>query len=807
MIVTTKLKMDLDRKGLACRVDGVQGDANTRVVELALFVGGAPWQIPEGVTAQIRFRKSDHTGGVYDTLPDGNQAWKMEGNVVSVTLAPQMLTAKGEVKMQVELVQQEKSLATFLIFLDVEENPAVGVLRSVDYVNMRTWLTDQLAENLQVAMDSGVFTPQLQIARVKTLAPGSDATAKIQQNAQIAELSLGLPAGATPQKGVDYWTDAECATMQEDVKDALYSELAQLVQSVPEFANDLDECTDIRKLYVLPDGMLYAYQKTEGALYTNLAKPSSEDWTEGSRLNSSGAVVSYPGALVTNWIDVKAGDVLRVKGLNILDPTAGYMCVMKTDGAKDNPKLASFSSHFSTDADGVISFTVYSISESVQALVQKIRLSGILTAEAASEVVVTLNEQIIFGQGSFWKSTGHAYQPADYEDRILDLEEKAAGIAPLDVRVTALEEDSVTGLLPDYWKEYLPERICAVNSWQESGGKDCFSFPVLTDLHATCNLGMRSGLLARAMMDGCQMKYALCLGDVVTRGAAPSAETMKAQFAAAETILAPIRDKLLQTQGNHEGSWGAEDLDGDGDVEGTEYYCHNFTPELLHNLIYRKVGLVGDVHFDASGSGYYVDDVSNKVRYILLNSHNNAYAENADGTAMYNNMRLFRFGQSQFDLLAQAMGSVPGEDWAVVTASHVPVNEDYASVFGGSQGEHALLRKVLRAYKQKQRFAGSFSGTYGQDGVEVSVDFRYAKGQYIAHFAGHSHGDSAGVYDGITVITTRCDAQEENDAVQNAERIPGTVTEQSFDIFTVDRKKRTIYATKIGAGDDRAILY
>lgn len=807
MIITTKLKMDLDRKGLACRVDGVQGDVNTRVVELALFAGGAPWQIPEGVSAQVRFRKSDRTGGVYDTLPDGTQAWQTDGNVLSVTLAPQMLTAKGEVKMQVELVQAEKSLATFLIFLDVEENPATGVLRSTQYVNMRAWLTDQLNQSLQAAMESGAFTPQLQIDQVTTLDPGSAAMATIVQDEGIAAMSLGIPAGATPEKGVDYWTEAEQATMRADVKDELYPELAQLVQSVPEFANDLEECTDTSKLYVLPDGMLYAYQKVDGALYTNLADPSGEDWAEDSRLNSSGSVVSYTGGLVTNWIDVQAGDVLRVKGLNILDSTAGYMCVLKSDGATDHPKLASFSDHFTTDEDGVIAFTVYTISESVQDLVQQIRLSGMLTAESASDVVITLNAQIVEGQGYCWKSTGHAYQPADYEDRILALEDQTSQLMSLKDRVTALEEDNVSAQLPEYWQEHLSEKITMVNGWQEAGGKDCFSFPVLTDLHATCNLGMRSGLVARAMMDGCQMKYALCLGDVVTRGAATSADEMKGQFAVAETILSPIRDRLLQTQGNHDGSWGAEDLDADGDVEGEEYYCYNFTPELLHSLIYRKVGLVGDVHFDTSGSGYYIDDVSNKVRYILLNSHNNAYAENTDGTAMYNNMRLFRFGQTQFDLLIQALTSVPGEDWAVITASHGPINDDYATIFGGSQGEHVLLRKTLQAYKNKQEFSGSFSGTYDQDAVSVSADFSQANGQHIAHFAGHSHEDSAGVYDDITVITTRCDAQEENEDTLYAERVAGTVTEQSFDIFTVNRKNCTIYATKIGAGTDREIPF
>ena len=35
----------------------------------------------------------------------------------------------------------------------------------------------------------------------------------------------------------------------------------------------------------------------------------------------------------------------------------------------------------------------------------------------------------------------------------------------------------------------------------------------------------------------------------------------------------------------------------------------------------------------------------------------------------------------------------------------------------------------------------------------------------------------------------------------------GDITEQSFDVFTVNRAERKIYATKIGAGTDREISY
>lgn len=52
--------------------------------------------------------------------------------------------------------------------------------------------------------------------------------------------------------------------------------------------------------------------------YTNLADPSSSDWQEGYRLSSSGALSAADyGNAVANFIPCKAGDVVRVKGINI----------------------------------------------------------------------------------------------------------------------------------------------------------------------------------------------------------------------------------------------------------------------------------------------------------------------------------------------------------------------------------------------------------------------------------------------------------------------------------------------------------
>ena len=96
---------------------------------------------------------------------------------------------------------------------------------------------------------------------------------------------------------------------------------------------------------------------------------------------------------------------------------------------------------------------------------------------------------------------------------------------------------------------------------------------------------------------------------------------------------------------------------------------------------------------------------------------------------------------------------------------------------------------------------------HGYDYVNINADFSNAKGKLVGYFAGHTHADASTTTGNIPCITTRSDAKEENNQDLKDERIAGTITEQSFDVFTVNKAEGKIYATKIGAGSNRVIGY
>lgn len=534
--------------------------------------------------------------------------------------------------------------------------------------------------------------------------------------------------------------------------------------------------------------------------------------------------------------------------------------------------------------------------------------------------------------------------------------------------------------IPDYWNEHLASKIDTIKALQDEGGKDAFSFVVMTDMHYESNLGKNAPLLAKRIMDECGIKYCLCLGDLQTRhGANHNRDYILNEWNDIEKMLSPIRDRLLIAQGNHDGSFGiidsnadgvADDINADGIVDNYDKCVYNLTPKELYNKMFRKVSLVGDVHFDESGSAYYVDDTANKVRFIVLNTHNNSYEENADGTAVYNNMTHFRFTQSQYDLVVEALQSITDDKWSVVVSCHVPLDRtqeyvywggqinDSGSLADGSIADCTVMQRLLNAYHNKTSYTGAFMGTAaggakytnyadtesddwedgayinssgnvatatatdvtnfipasagqkvriknltvsgsgrlafydsdknylgvmamstltnggvvttedgvttyhnvaattldgtpvetllntayvrfvvsktegvvpiitvdeeilesetGYDSVNVSVDFTSAKGELIALFSGHVHADNIWnptlIYNDwekseFPIISTRCDSKVENTEELQAERVQGTTTEQSFDVFTINKSLKKIYATKIGAGDDRSVSY
>lgn len=237
-------------------------------------------------------------------------------------------------------------------------------------------------------------------------------------------------AGYTPVRGTDYWTGTDQNSIIQQVninsEEYIASELAKRGQLKPEFANSIEECTDTSKLYVLPDGMIYAYiaTATEGETvpnFTNLMDDPNAYIQTGQRYSLSGKSWSTytSGDSLVVPVNIQSGtSILRIRGV---EDEAGYnyfyvgatnqAFTMNLDGVTQ-----------STDANGDM---VYTITTSAA---QNWYATFVVAPIAdKSKVVATMNEEITYtttegGTEYRWASTGHAFVPADYEDRIVELE-------------------------------------------------------------------------------------------------------------------------------------------------------------------------------------------------------------------------------------------------------------------------------------------------------------------------------------------------------------------------------------------------
>jgi len=120
LIITHKLKMNLEEGELNQRLEMPLGDVGSRQIELMLYSRQNPWTIPDGVAVLIRYKKPDGTNGEYDTLPDGTAAWSVSGNALKLLLAPQILEAAGSVLLYASMYLEEKVLHTFAVEICVK---------------------------------------------------------------------------------------------------------------------------------------------------------------------------------------------------------------------------------------------------------------------------------------------------------------------------------------------------------------------------------------------------------------------------------------------------------------------------------------------------------------------------------------------------------------------------------------------------------------------------------------------------------------------------------------------------------------
>lgn len=140
MQVTKAINIDLVEKSVKPLIYAKQNDSQTRFIAASLFANGHPFSVPDGVVAMFRAGKPDGTACFYDSNETGTPAITIEGNLVTVELAEQVLTAPGNVQAEINFYTAGgEKLTSFSFAIQVEKSVLTDQeIVSSDYYNVLT---------------------------------------------------------------------------------------------------------------------------------------------------------------------------------------------------------------------------------------------------------------------------------------------------------------------------------------------------------------------------------------------------------------------------------------------------------------------------------------------------------------------------------------------------------------------------------------------------------------------------------------------------------------------------------------------
>ena len=626
---------------------------------------------------------------------------------------------------------------------------------------------------------------------------------------------------STSVKFID--VDYENSIVQEIIRDETRNNL-ESIQLTPEFATDTSECTDTSKMYVLPDGFIYAYMYTEST--EEPPKNLLESYTDGGRLNSSYAESTLSGAFLTCYIPVKMGETLYFNGNYIKTDWSSYGSANWATYDADFNRLsggnmASFinnnTSFFDvvTNAEGYVTqFTMRNTTWAAVPNWENLAYIRMTLIGSGKDCIITNQEhkEPTTDGGYAWANTGHAFVPADYEPVITEL---ADDIQSLQDDVAKIEEqieqgisNTVSSNIPSHWQEAIKSASERIKAARDIGGVHCVDFIWTTDIHGMASIsekGERFGHVAKAMMDAADIPMFVTTGDIMGKGSYSTAQAVRDELNLVKSWLNPIPYQMQAlVMGNHDGAWGEQ---------ATGYYKKQLPMNEMYNLIYRKQSMDFRRVCDDDGTYYYIDNITQKMRFVFLNSQYQSSDEtDANDNAIYDRFYAPYFGQKQLNWLINTALAVPN-DYHVCLFTHDAYCGDWAQI--------VAIVNAFNATNPDQKVVSRThtDSTYQWRSSTINADFTSKNGAIAAMFAGHIHYDCIRPASGensmmacpLIQMTTALGVDVEGKTIlfggSQPDRADGTVTEFALDIPVINKKERTITIIRLGAGGDREVSY
>ena len=536
------------------------------------------------------------------------------------------------------------------------------------------------------------------------------------------------------------------------------TELAKRQQLKPEFANSIEECTDSSKLYVLPDGFIYSYtKKAEQEVFTDVLKDVG--YKEHMRINSSGGIVGYDTTEsdVTGFIPVKLGDVIRLENIimpSIYTQSTYWNMVASYTADKTYIKAiylavgAAFEDNPIDELDENSNIKQFTITTDLVKDEKEIAFIVIDAQDITANSKIYVNSTLVEADG--FVNTGHAFVPADYENRIVNLENK---ISNLKVELT-----------PSYWLAELETKANTMQEAVEAAGRNKSAFLWYTDAHWQTNSKM-SPMLLKYLIDNTSINKVNFGGDIINDPNPHNHENTKYVYA---------WRSMIASLPNHHSVYGNHDVN------------HRTTD--VSNIAYAQL-LAAEESADMTIGGdsfYYIDNQAEKTRYLYLSYLTNDHIEMT--------------AQAQF--IVKALTSVE-DGWHIVVIAHRWFQ--YTSSSNPTAGAVPTYeQEILTIFDEYNSRASHAASNYFTE-----QDFSGNKGKVEFCIGGHIHVD----YDfktsgGIPVIITAADTNQERAPEETEDSgMLGTDTESAVFGIIANYNTNKITVVGVGRGTSREISY
>lgn len=541
-----------------------------------------------------------------------------------------------------------------------------------------------------------------------------------------------------------------------------------------EVVDSVEEMVNPNKQYVLRStGTIWAAKKSGELIpaFTNLADPTSSDWLTDYRLNSSGGLTAETGQIVTNYFKCSLNDVIRVKGVGNMKTNN------KVQYFYDNSKNPVCAYYANTDTahnvleytDGINKFLAGTYLGDSKAATAYARLCFVGPLDV-NNIIITVNEEITYTDGYTWYNTGATPSSnggnggGNYIGLLVKINQNTSDISEIDNRVTALETGSDSVTIPTFWQSAVDACITKIKALQV--GRNCVTFPFFSDNHQRNGY---AGMLIAHIMKECHIPYAFFGGDSISNGYIDSEETMIEQDAAFDASVSYIPNgRFCRAVGNHDGYWNVSAATGD------EYH---YSDAQIYELFLREESIAQNKHFGGDGTYYYVDDISSKVRWIVLDTN--------DGTVE----------AEQISWLQNTALSFSESGWAVVFISHQPISNHYHALISNAAEVRAVVTNYMNGSSaNKAAVVGWFSGHIHRDRIYTGI-------------ATNTENDDQGTAMGFTQVTITSDhtAIAYDDATKHA--IANDDQSHAIDFVTINKTTRKVNLTRLGVGSDRSYTY